>query len=283
VLGGSFSEDNLFDQSINGGHYYIQSEWDNGAKACEMKPLELTATSFGPTAGTAGAPISFSAAGDPYGGFEPTWSFGDGTEGVGAKVAHTYAAAGNFTVTMTPKDNLTGSTGPAVIHTVTVTAPTPAVPVAPVVPTAPATTSTVTTPPPAPNSTFTATASTNAKTGAVTFSTAVQNPGTLTWLATFQNGKFGAFVAARHCKRGQIKLAGKCLPATITFSKGSKAVSAAGSVTITLKPSSSALKALKNALKHRKGVPVTIVFKFQSSLGGSPTTRTQTVTVKLKK
>jgi hypothetical protein len=71
--------------------------------------------------------------------------------------------------------------------------------------------------------------------------------------------------------------------AKITFAKGSKSVAGAGTVTITLKPSSSAMKALKNALKHKKGVPVTITFTFQSSLGGSPSTHSQTITVKLKK
>jgi hypothetical protein len=279
TLGGSIAEANLYDQLINGGQFYIQSEWDNGAKACTMKPVEITGATFGPSSGAPGSPIAFSAsASDVYGGFAPTWSFGDGTEGAGANVLHTYAAAGAYTVTMTPKDSLTGARGAPVAHTVTV-----AVPVPPVPPVPPPTTTTTTPPPPAPNSTFATAASANAKTGVLTFTTTVQNGGTLTWLATFANGKFGAFSSASHCRSGQIRIAGKCRPAKITFAKGSKSVGGAGTVTITLKPSTSAMKALKNALKHKKGVPVTVGFTFQSSLGGSPVSHAQTITVKLKK
>jgi len=50
-----------------------------------------------------------------------------------------------------------------------------------------------------------------------------------------------------------------------------------------LRPSPSALKALKNALKQKKGLLVTASFTFQSSLGGNPVSRTQTITVKLKR
>ena len=52
---------------------------------------------------------------------------------------------------------------------------------------------------------------------------------------------------------------------------------------VTLKPSASALKALKKALKQGKGIPVSVVLKFQSSLGGAPVAHTQTVIVKPKK
>jgi hypothetical protein len=43
------------------------------------------------------------------------------------------------------------------------------------------------------------------------------------------------------------------------------------------------LKALKNALKQRKGVPVAATFTFKSSRGGSAVSHTQSLTVKLKK
>jgi PKD domain len=123
----------------------------------------------------------------------------------------------------------------------------------------------------------------NARTGAITFRASVANPGMFNWVATFQNGKFGAFSSASKCKPGLIRLGGKCRPAKIVFAKGSKVVGAAGSVSVTLKPSASGRKALKNARKHKKGVPVTIVFSFKSSLGGSAVSHTQAVMVKLKK
>jgi hypothetical protein len=53
-------------------------------------------------------------------------------------------------------------------------------------------------------------------------------------------------------------------------------------VTLKLKPSASALKALKNALKQGKGLPVTITLTFQSAHGGSRVSNTRALTVKLK-
>jgi len=137
----------------------------------------------------------------------------------------------------------------------------------------------------APNSNFTATrAAFSQTTGTITFTESVVDPGTFSWLLTFQNGKFGAFASRNtKCKSGLIRLNGNCRPARIVFAKGSKTVAAAGTVSFTLKPSVSALKALKNALKHRKGLPVTMTLAFQSSLGGSPVSHTHSLTVKLKK
>ena len=290
TLGGSALAGTLFNQAINTGHYYLQSEWDNAGKACLMKPLALTGAAFVlTTSATAGSPVGFhGSATDPYKAFEPTWIFGDGGTGTGASPSHTYAAPGEYTVTMTPKDALTGSTATAVTHLITVAqtpSPTPVVPTSvPPVQTTTTTTTTTTTSTAAPNSAFpTARAAMNAKTGVLTFTTTVGNPGTLGWLATFQNGKFGAFSSASKCKSGLIRLRGRCRPAKIVFAKGSKAVGAAGSVSVTLKPSASGLKALKTALRHKKGVPVTIVFSFKSSLGGSAVSHTQSVMVKLKK
>lgn len=297
TLGSTGGSNTLFNQSINGGSFYLQSEWDNGGEACLMKPLALSSADFvQATSATAGTPVGFfGSATDPYGAFEPTWTFGDGGTGTGASPSHTYTTPGEYTVTMTPKDALTGSTAAAVAHLITVAQiplPPPAVP-APVPPVSTTTTTTTTSTttsttgsksPVAPNSAFpTARATMNAKTGVLTFTTTVANPGTLSWLATFQNGKFGAFSSASKCKSGFIRLGGKCRPAKIVFAKGSKVVGAAGSVSVTLKPSASGRKALKNALRNKKGMPVTIVFSFKSSLGGSAVSHTQSVMVKLKK
>jgi hypothetical protein len=52
-----------------------------------------------------------------------------------------------------------------------------------------------------PNSAFrTARAAINARTGVLRFTASVADPGTFSWLATFQNGKFGAFASASKCK-----------------------------------------------------------------------------------
>jgi hypothetical protein len=122
-LGGSAAEGTLFNQSINTGSYYLQSEWDNEGKACLMKPLAITGAGFTPTSEstTAGSTVNFNAsATDPYGKTGFVWKFGDGETGNGPSPSHAYAAPGEYTVTMTPTDELTGSTATPVQHTVTV-------------------------------------------------------------------------------------------------------------------------------------------------------------------
>jgi hypothetical protein len=299
TLGGSAASGTLFNQSIDTGHYYLQSEWDNAGEACLMKPLALTGAAIGVGAATAGQPVGFtSSAADPYGAYEPSWNFGDGGTATGPSPSHTYATAGEYTVTMVPKDALTGSAASAMVTTVTVISPPPppAGPV-PVVP-PPVTTinsvtttgstvtssSVATTQPVSPSSAFVAQAGGfNAATGAITLKATFSDPGTLNWGATFANGKFGAFASSAKCKKGLLRLRGRCLPAKITFAKGSRTLAAAGSVVLTLKPSASAVKALKAALKQHEGVPISMVLSFQSSRGGAPVSHAQTVTVKLKK
>jgi PKD repeat protein len=284
TLGGNAAEGTLFNQTINTGNYYLQSEWDNGGRACLMKPLALSGAAFTSGTATAGSPVSFSgSSSDPYGGFDPSWTFGDGGTGTGASPTHTFATAGVYTVTMTPVDALTDSTGPSTSHSVTV-APPPA-PTQP-----PASGSTTSTPPVvaaqtiAPNSAFTVTAgSFNAKTGVITLRATVADPGTFSWLATFANGKFGAFASANKCKAGFLRLAGRCRPAKIVYARASQSFASAGAAGITLKPSSSAARALKNALKKGKALLVSGTLSFQSSRGGSPVSRPFAIAVKLKK
>jgi PKD repeat protein len=209
------------------------------------------------------------------------WSFGDGSPAAsGAATSHSYAAAGTYTVTLTVTDN--GGQTATATQSVTVVAKSEgagglgaragggsSAGVASVL----------------TNDNFSSIGATvNQKTGMITFTEFVENPGTLSWLLTFANGKFGAFAAkAPKCKAGFIKLNGKCRPAKIVFGKGRGTASAAGTRIFTVKPSTSALKALKNALKRKKGLPVTATLTFQSSLGGSPVSHTQTLIVKLKK
>jgi hypothetical protein len=143
-------------------------------------------------------------------------------------------------------------------------------------------------PPPGPtplpgNSSFTAGArSFEPTTGRVIFIETIKDPGTFSWLLTVPNGKFGVFAARSKCKAGYVRLAGKCRPSKIVFATGSATVPA-GVVIFKLRPSPSALKALKNALKLGKGVRVTATFTFQSARGGPPVSHTQTIVDKLKR
>jgi PKD repeat protein len=137
---------------------------------------------------------------------------------------------------------------------------------------------------PAPNSAFTAGNGTFDQTsGVIALTQTVSDPGTFSWLATFQNGKFGVFAASSRCKAGFVRLGGRCRPAKIVFARGSTVAAAPGSVTLKLRPGASAVKALKNALKQGKGVAVTVTLTFQSVRGGGPASHTQLVIVRLKK
>ncbi len=66
-----------------------------------------------PSTGTVGQPLSFAAS--PMGVWstlgETTWSFGDGRGESGQSVAHTYAAPGDYTVTLSSVDAFSGGRG----------------------------------------------------------------------------------------------------------------------------------------------------------------------------
>ena len=123
----------------------------------------------------------------------------------------------------------------------------------------------------------------NPTNGVITLTEFVGYGGRFTWLATFQNGRFGVFAASATCKAGDVVLKGKCRPSKIVFARGSKAVGAAGTLTVTLRPGVSARKALKNALRAHRAVSVSVALAFQASLGGSPVSHTRLVNVRLTK
>jgi phosphodiesterase/alkaline phosphatase D-like protein len=135
-----------------------------------------------------------------------------------------------------------------------------------------------------PNSTFkTLGAVFNPASHVITFTESVAEPGIFRWLLTFQNGKFGVFGAtAARCKGGFVRLAGKCRPSKIVFAKGSSSVTASGTVTFALKPTASALRALKNAYKQKKSLPVAMTLTFQSVRSTSPVSRLLALTVRTR-
>jgi hypothetical protein len=128
----------------------------------------------------------------------------------------------------------------------------------------------------------------DAKTGAITFTVSVSNPGIFTWLLSFPNGSFGAFSASRsQCSASQVSVKGRCRRARIVFARSALSVvgAAAPGITVTFKatPSSSARKALANALARGRGLPVTALLSFRSSLGGSSVSHTYFFTSRLGK
>jgi hypothetical protein len=124
----------------------------------------------------------------------------------------------------------------------------------------------------------------NAATGAITFTETVSDPGVLHWVLAFQNGKFGVFAGKRQkkskCKKGTIKLAGKCRSATVVYAQGTVTVASAATQTFTVKPNAAGEDALKRALKHHKTLTLTATLSFQSNHGGAPVTHKQTIAFK---
>jgi len=252
-------------------------------------PDQPPLAAFSATSATLGQPTSFdaSASVDPDGSLASyAWNFGDGSTLVTTSptTSHTYTAPATYTATLTLTDNegcstafvftgqtafCNGSPGASTARQVTVAA-------APVQPNQSR----------APNSSFSVLSTrVNKKTGAITFTGMVSDPGTFTAILSFRNGKFGVFSATKkiECKKGQVRLRGKCRAATVRFGYIRKTVAAAGIVVLTVTPSASATKALKQALEKERGLGVTALLSYQSARGGSPVSRTVSVDDKLTK
>jgi hypothetical protein len=114
TLGGSSGSGTLYNQVMNGNHYYLQSEWSNGDINCRMQPNAGTVSPAFTPPGGAGAGNALSVT--PTGTTSTNaitglaWDFGDGagTFTVGptlASVQHTYAAGGDYIVGLTAYDN----------------------------------------------------------------------------------------------------------------------------------------------------------------------------------
>jgi PKD repeat protein len=114
ALGGSAVTGTLYDQVIDGDHYYTQSEWSNGDVGCEMRPSNgaITAAFSPPPAAAPGASVSFdpSASSSTGGWTSATWSWGDGGSSFAAissapgAQSHTFTAPGSYTVSLTLVD-----------------------------------------------------------------------------------------------------------------------------------------------------------------------------------
>jgi hypothetical protein len=96
-----------WNESIHGGHFFLQEEWSNADHACEprAKP-DLLSFDSGRLPGR-GRSLSFTAHGtDPQGrmlAFQ--WFFGDGRAGFGRRVAHSFKAPGTFRVKLRSTDS----------------------------------------------------------------------------------------------------------------------------------------------------------------------------------
>ncbi|MGN6814855.1 MAG: PKD domain-containing protein, partial [Solirubrobacterales bacterium] len=105
-LGGSAGS--LFNESINGGHYYLQQEWSNDIEDCAQRVAPAKPAIANPGTIVPGQLVEFSGAGSVPGDggiVSYKWEFGDGAKGSGVHPSHTYAAVGNYTVSLTVTDD----------------------------------------------------------------------------------------------------------------------------------------------------------------------------------
>jgi hypothetical protein len=96
-----------WNESIHGGHFFLQDEWSNADGACEPR-AKPDSVSFGQVR-TSGRPRLMSFAGrgsDPQGrivSFE--WFFGDGRTAFGRRVSHTFKTPGAYRVMLRATDS----------------------------------------------------------------------------------------------------------------------------------------------------------------------------------
>ena len=105
-LGGSAGT--LFNQSIGGGHYYLQQEWSNDTEDCAQRVDPATPQIADPGQLVSGQQTSFDGSGSSpgSGGIASfSWDFGDGGTASGPSPTHTFLTEGKFTVTLTLKDD----------------------------------------------------------------------------------------------------------------------------------------------------------------------------------
>jgi hypothetical protein len=104
VEGGNAAQGTLWNQTINGSHYYLQGAWSNETGGCELMSA-LSPTFTAPSGALSGSPLTLSAAAGtsaPIASY--AWSFGDGQRASGASVTHSYTSPGQYTVTLTVTD-----------------------------------------------------------------------------------------------------------------------------------------------------------------------------------
>jgi hypothetical protein len=267
---------------LNGPSASEAAQWTTRSFALEANDLAPTASFAAPSAAAAGASASFdaTASSDPDGTVASyEWSFGDGSgaEG-GPATSHTYQAAGSYEVRLTVTDN--GGQTATTSHLVTVGAPTGAGG-EPSLGTTVSSSAQQTSLAPgivAPDLGDVA-GTGSAATGAIALTASPSGPGTVTWTVTFPNGRFGVFAAGRtgRCRRGYVKLGGRCRPAKVVYAKGRRAIPTVGPLRLRIAPTAAGRRALGNARRHGRRLTLTVTLTFAPAGGGAPIVRVLTL------
>lgn len=135
-------------------------------------------------------------------------------------------------------------------------------------------------PPPTPNSGYTIESIVGNSNGTVTITFVPTQSGEATLVVTVPTASIASTSAvdatAKKCKKGEIKVKGKCLPSTTTAGKAS----ASGTAGVPLKLTVYLSSKIKALLKKGKTVHLTATLTYKSVLGGASTVKTYQVTVK---
>jgi hypothetical protein len=99
--------DTAWNETIHGGHFFLQEEWSNAASACEPR-AKADAVSFGVTRHAGRARLmSFAARGSAPQSHMVAfqWFFGDGHAAGGRRVSHTFRVPGSYRVLVRSTDS----------------------------------------------------------------------------------------------------------------------------------------------------------------------------------
>jgi hypothetical protein len=107
-LGGLETEHTLFNEEIGTADYYLQQEWSNDVEDCAQRVTPATPAISAPEEAAPGESVGFDGSGSVAGagGIDSyAWDFGDGASATGQTPSHSYAATGEYTVTLTVEDD----------------------------------------------------------------------------------------------------------------------------------------------------------------------------------
>lgn len=105
-LGGASGS--LFNQSIGGGHYYLQQEWSNDVEDCAQRVEAATPVIGDPGQVAPGQAVAFDGSDSVPGAggiLAYEWDFGDGHTATGPAPFHTFAGEGTFPVMLSVEDD----------------------------------------------------------------------------------------------------------------------------------------------------------------------------------
>ncbi len=115
--------------------------------------------------------------------------------------------------------------------------------------------------------------------GTITITYVPSDPGQGTLSVTVPTASVAKKSKAKKCKKGYIKLKGKCLPRTSVLGAVSGAGTPGVPLTLTVKPNAKALKALKKG----RSLHVVATLTYQSAKGGAPSVHVYHLTLKPQK